>query len=369
MTRRWWISAAAAVLLLVAGCASDAERGDDEEAPVHLGEVIWDDHAIVAGDLDTCGSFAVMANPDEDLYVALVHEDRVIAPEVTPPDGSDVVITHDWRTSGGCVPTAEGPIVVVEAQEAYADLYDEEPKLVAGFTPEGEQLWAIELAGHLAGNYEGRGSIIFESLDNNDWLVLDARTGETVAKGGLAEGAPVTTLGPTLIDDLAGGLVDLASGRKIGRAGDSTAQVDDDQLLLETVDGVRLVRLPSLDVVWKAQEDIRLTGIWTEAADLSTSTVVAFDTDGTIVGLDLATGKVRWSSDVPRDEVDGLSTQIGSGVVAFRANGTDPLGQVVLDTATGEQLSGAEGYVVADQDLLVDVANGVPTLISVDDLR
>ena len=38
---------------------------------------------------------------------------------------------------------------------------------------------------------------------------------------------------------------------------------------------VVVVRLPELDVVWKAQEDIRLTGIWTEAADLTTSTVVA----------------------------------------------------------------------------------------------
>gem|GEM_PF-5620380 len=369
MIARGGVPAAAALLLLGAGCTSGAELREGDEVLVDLGAVIWDVQAVVAGDLDTCDAFAVMANPGDDLQVALVEEDRVIVPEVTPPDGSDVVITNDWTTSGGCVPTRRGPVVIVEAREAYADLYDEDPQLVAGFTPAGEQLWAIELAGDLAGNYEGRGSIIFESLDDNEWLVIDARTGETVSSGGLAEGAPVTTLGPTLVDDLEGGLVDLSTGRNVGRAGDSTAQVDDDRILVETVDGVRLVRIPGLEVVWKAQEDIRLTGIWTEAADLSTSTVVAFDTDGTIVGLDLATGKVRWTSDVPRDEVDGLSTQIGSGVVAFRANGPDPLGQVVLDTTTGEQLSGAEGYVIADQGLLIDLANGVPTPVTVDDLR
>lgn len=369
MIGRRGVPAAAAVLLLGAGCTGGAEPHEDDEVPVELGAVVWDDHAVVAGELDTCDAVAAMANPGEDLQVALVDEDRVIVPEVTPPDGSDVVVTNDWTTSGGCVPTRAGPVVVVEAQEAYADLYDEEPKLVAGFTPSGEQLWVVELTGDLAGNYEGRGSIIFESLDDNEWLVIDARTGETVASGGLADGAPVTTLGPTLVDDLEGGLVDLSNGRDVGRIGDSTAQVDDERLLLETVDGVRLVRLPDLEVIWKAQEDIRFTGIWTEAADLSTSTVVAFDTDGSIVGLDLATGRVRWTSEVPRDDVNGLSSQIGSGVVAFRANGPDPFGQVVLDTATGEQLSGAEGYVIADQGLLIELANGVPTPITVDDLR
>lgn len=362
-------AATVAIILLLAGCAEDEPVRTDSEVLLPLSAVVWADESLIEGDIDTCGSVAVVSDLDQDLRVALVDQDRVFVPEVTPPPGSGVVIRNDWITSGGCVPTTRGPVVVVEAQEAYANLYDAAHKIVAGFTPAGDQLWAIEVPGDLAGNYDGRGSMIFESLDDNAWSVVDARTGTTVASGGLADASPVTTLGPTLVDDIAGGLLDLSTGRTFGRTGDSTAQVDDDRILLETSGGVRLVGLPDLDLIWKAQEDIRLTGIWTEAADLSTSTVVAFDTDGTIVGLDLATGRVKWRSDVPRDEVDGLSTQIGSGVVAFRANGRDPLGQVVLDTTTGEELFGADGYLVADQGLLIDVANGVPTPITVDELR
>ena len=200
-------------------------------------------------------------------------------------------------------------------------------------------------------------------------MVVDASTGETVASGGLADGSPVTTLSRNLVDDLAGGLIELPGGRKVGRDGDTTAQVDDDRILIQTVDGVRLVGLPDLDVIWNAQEDIRLTGIWTEAADLSTSTVIAFGTDGRIVGLDLETGREKWSSDVPRELVNGLKTQIGSGVVAFRRNGKDRLGQVLIDSATGAQLTGANGYVVADQGLLLEIRNGVASPVTVADLR
>jgi len=367
VTRRLVVPLAAAVVL-VAGCSDDPPlTGDD--VPTTLGDVTWGDHSLTGGYVDTCGDVVVLADPEQDLRVAVVDEDRVLVPEVTPPAGSDVVIGHDWRTSGGCVPTAAGPVIVVEAQEAYADLYDGAPKIVGGFTPDGEQLWAIEIAGDLVGNYEGRGSVVFDSLDNNAWTVVDARTGETVASGGAHDGAPVTSLSPTLVDDLDGGLVDLASGRTYGGAGDSTAQVDDDRLLVQTIDGLRLVRLPDFEVIWKAQEDIRLTGIWTEAADLSTSTVVAFSTDGTIVGLDLSTGRRKWSSDVPSDDVNGLTTKVGSGVVVFRENGQDPLGQVVLDSATGEELTGAVGFVVADQELLLEIGNGVATPVTVDDLR
>ena len=361
---------AGALLLLAGGCGGgDEPSGDGTDAPLRLGDVLWIDDSLTTAGLDTCGSVAVLSSADQDLRVALVDEDRVLVPEVTPPDGSDVVIRNDWATSGGCVPTSSGPIVVVEAQEAYANLYDEEPKIVAGFTPEGEQLWAIELAGDLAANYDGRGSILFDSLDDNQWSVVDARTGKTVASGGLADGSPVTTLSPTLVDDLAGGLIELPGGRRVGRDGDTTAQVDDRRILLQTVDGVRLVGLPDLHVIWQAQEDVRLTGIWTEAADLSTSTVVAFGTDGRIIGLDLATGREKWSSDVPRRLVNGLRTQIGSGVVAFRRNGKDPRGQIVLDSATGAQLTTVQGYVVADQGLLLEIRNGVASPVTVADLR
>lgn len=361
--------ATALLLLATTGCGADEPDRREDAVPMTLGDVLWEDHSLAAGDLDTCGSTAVMSDAGQDVEVALVDENRVYVPEVTPPEGSEIVIRNDWLTTGGCVPTADGPVVVVEAQEAYANLYDAGPKVVAGFTPDGDQLWAMELAGDFAGNYEGRGSILFDSLDDNQWTVVDASTGETVASGRKADGRPVTTLSPTLVDDLERGIVELPDGRAYGRVGDSTAQVDDERLLLQTVSGVRLVRLPELDVIWKAQEDIRLTGIWTEAADLSTSTVVAFATDGRIVGLDLETGEEKWSSDVPRDDVNGLTTQVGSGVVVFRLNGQDPVGQVVLDSATGEQLFGPEGYVVADQGLLLDVQNGVVTPVTVEDLR
>jgi len=363
------VAVATALLLLATGCGADEPDRRDDDVPMTLDDVLWEDHSLVAGDLDTCGSTAVMSDAGEDLQVALVDEDRVYVPEVIPPDGSEIVIRNDWLTSGGCVPTAAGPVVVVEAQDAYANLYDAGPKVVAGFSPDGEQLWAMELAGDFAGNYEGRGSILFDSLDDNEWTVVDASTGETVASGRKADGRPVTMLSPNLVDDLERGLVELPDGRTYGRVGDSTAQVDDERLLLQTVSGVRLVGLPELDVIWKAQEDIRLTGIWTEAADLSTSTVVAFATDGRIVGLDLETGTEKWSSDVPRDDVNGLTTQVGSGVVVFRLNGEDPVGQVVLDSATGEQLLGVEGYVVADQGLRLEVQNGVVTPVTVEDLR
>jgi hypothetical protein len=361
---------AAAVLALAAGCAGGAEptRGDDEETG-SLADVLWIDDSLAEGDVDTCDSVAVLSDPSQDLRVAVVDEDRVFVPEVTPPAGSDVVIRRDWLTWGGCVPTAAGPVVVVEARVAYANLYDDEPKIVAGFTPDGEQLWSVELAGDLAGSYDGRGSIIFESLDDNEWLLVDARSGATVASGHGVDDAPVTSLGPTLVDDIDGGLTDLESGKDYGSVGDTTAQVDDDRILLQTVQGVRLVRLPDLKVIWKAQEDVRLTGIWTRAADLSTSTVVAFATDGRIIGLDLETGREKWSSSVERGEVNGLNTQVGSGVVVFRRNGQDPLGQVVLDSATGEELTGADGFVLADQGLLLEITSGVATQVTVDDLR
>lgn len=368
-THRRSAVAAAAVLLVVAGCGDDEPERRGDDVPMTLADLLWDDGALAAGDLDTCGSVAVMAEPGRDLEVALVDENRVVVPEVTPPEGSEVVIDRDWRTSGGCVPTSAGPVVVVEAQEENANLYDAAPQVVAGFTPDGEQLWAVELDGDLAGSYDGRGAIIFESLDDDTWTVVDASTGETVASGGRADGAPVTALSPTLVDDLDGGLVELPRGRTYGGVGDSTAQVDDERALLQSIGGVRMVRLPELDVIWRAQEHVRLTGIWTEAADLSTSTVVAFATDGRIVGLDLETGEEKWSSDVSRDDVNGLTTQIGSGVVVFRLNGHDPAGQVVLDSATGEELRGADGYVVADQGLLLEVQNGVVTPVGVGDLR
>lgn len=364
-----WLPVAATVVALAAGCGSEAAPGrDDTDAPMALSDVIWLDHLLTSGQIDTCDSVAVLASPDQDLRVALVDDDRVFVPEVTPPAGSEVAFDNDWLTSGGCVPTTAGPVVVVEAREAHANLYDAGPKVVAGLTPEGEQLWAVELAADLEGNYEGRGSILFESLDDNDWIVVDARTGDAVASGGAADGAPVTTLSPSLVDDLEGGLVELPGGRRIGGSGDTTAQVDDDRILLQTISGLRLLRLPGLEVIWEAQEDVRLTGIWTEAADLSTSTVVAF-AGGRIVGLDLRSGREKWSSSVARDEVNGLTTQIGSGVVVFRENGAESLGQVVIDSATGAELTGAEGYVLADQALLLEVANGVASPTTVDDLR
>lgn len=367
MRRRLLVAAVAAAL--TAGCGDDGPGPRGVESADSLADEVWSDRALAAGDLDTCGAVAVMSDGERDLRVVLVEDDRVVVPAVAPPDDSEVVIDRGWLTTGGCVPTADGPVVVVEAQEAGANLYDDAPQVVAGFTPEGEQLWSVELAGDLAGSYDGRGSVVFESLDDDTWLVVDARTGATVASGGAADGAPVTALGPSLVDDLTGGLVDLRTGREYGGAGDSTAQVDDDRMLLQTAAGVRLVRLPGLGTIWRAGEDVRLTGIWTEAADLATGTVVAFATSGEIVGLDLATGRQKWSSDVAREEVNGLETQVGSGVVVFRRNGQDPLGQVVLDSATGEELTGADGFVVADQALLLEVSGGAVTPVTVADLR
>ncbi|MEZ0578940.1 PQQ-binding-like beta-propeller repeat protein [Nocardioides sp. MH1] len=360
----------AALSLVAAGCAS--HDGDPAPPPQEydgLTDLHWDATAVATGALDTCGSVAVLSPAGADAQVALVDEDRVVVPEVTPPPGSDLVVDRHWSTTAGCIPTADGPVVVVEAHEQGSDLSDEGPKVVAGLTPDGEQLWSAEEPATLFASFRGRGSVLLDGLVGNDWVVLDARTGAQVASRATVDASPVTTLSPTLVDDLDGGLVDLTDGRSLGRTGDATAQVDDHRMLLQTTEGLRLVEVPDLRTVWTADEDLRLTGIWTTAADLSTSTVVAFDSAGPVVGLDLRTGKRRWTSDVDRSEVDGLRVQAGSGVIVLGAASNDPTAQVVIDSETGEELDGAAGYVVADQGLLLEIVRDRVRTITVDDLR
>ena len=94
--RRSAACAASAVLLvlLAAGCDADEPDRAEDDVPMTLA-VVWEEHALAAGSLDTCGAVAVKSDPGEDLQVALVDEDRVVVPEVTPPTGSDVVIRRD----------------------------------------------------------------------------------------------------------------------------------------------------------------------------------------------------------------------------------------------------------------------------------
>ena len=227
----------------------------------------------------------------------------MLVPEVTPPDGSDVVITQrldhfrrlrpDGRAGRSSSSRRRRPTPTCTTRS---------PRSSPASRPSGDQLWAIELAGDLAANYEGRGSILFDSLDDNQWSVVDALTGETVASGGLADGSPVTTLSPTLVDDLAGGLIELPGGRTVGRDGD--------------YDGAGRRRAGSCSrrstaYAWSSCRTSRdlegagghpADGIWTEAADLSTSTVVAF---GPTAGSSASTSgrvRVKWSSDVPRSD-------------------------------------------------------------------
>ncbi|KAA1417741.1 PQQ-binding-like beta-propeller repeat protein [Nocardioides humilatus] len=368
--KRELLAPLAALALLAAGCSGDdKEPGRPEPSYDALTDLHWNVAAVADGALDTCGSIAVMSAPGEGAQVALVSKDRVVAPEVTAPYGSAVVVDRHWRTSGGCVPTADGPVVVIEAQQANANLSEGLTKVVAGFTPEGEQLWSVEEAPTLFASYRGRGSVLLDGLVDDDWVVLDARTGAQVASQDTVQANPVTTLSPTLVDDIDGDLVDLADGSILGRTGDATAQVDDDRMLLQTVEGLELVGLPDLEPIWTADEDLRLTGIWTRAADLSTSTIVAFDSGGAIVGLDLKTGKRTWTSDAARSDVDGLRVQIGSGVIVFGAASNDPTAQVVLDSTTGEELTGADGYVIADQGLLLEIVGDTVRSITVDNLR
>jgi hypothetical protein len=359
-----------AALALVAGCADDGrDPAPPRQTYAALTDLHWDAAAVAGGALDTCGSVAVLSPDGADAEVALVDDDRVVVPEVTPPADSDLVVDRDWRTTAGCVPTAHGPVVVVEAQEKDADLDHAGPKVVAGFAPGGEQLWSVTEPATLFVNDEGRGAVLLDGLVGNAWTVLDARTGETVASSETTPVQPVRVLAPRLVDDLDGGLAEIPGGRPVGEQGDATAQVDEQRMLLQTVDGLRLVSLPGLEPIWSADEDLRLTGIWTQAADLSTRTVVTFDSSGTIVGADLRTGKRTWTSDVARGAVDGLRVQAGSGVFVFGAASNDPEAQVVLDSATGRRLTGAQGYVVADQGLLLEIVGGAVRPVTVADLR
>ena len=359
-----------ATLSLLAGCAGD-DRHPAPSEPTYgaLTDLRWPVAAVAAGALDTCGSVAVLSADGADAEVALVDQDRVVVPHVTAPAGSDVVVDRDWRTAGGCVPTTDGPVVVLAAQEKGADIDHAGPQVLAGFRPTGEQLWTVAEPPGLVLNTQGRGGVLLDGLVDDDWVVLDARTGAQVASAATTRAQPVRTLAPTLVDDIARGLVELPGGRVLGQDGDASAQVDDERMLLETVDGLELVSLPDLRPLWTADEDLRLTGIWTQAADLSTHTVVAFDSAGPVVGVDLRTGKRTWTSAVSRDEVDGLRVQAGSGVFVFGAASNDPVRQVVLDAATGKQLTGVHGYVVADQGLLLEIVGGAVRRITVDDLR
>lgn len=333
--------------------------------PTELADLSWDRAALLAGDLDTCGSVAVMAQENRPLAVLDGASGRVVVPTVTAPRGSRLVVDATWSTAGGCVPTADGPVVVVEAQEQYADPSPPGPKVFAGFTPAGRQLWSREEGPEAFGSYAGRGAFVIDGLRGHRWAIVDARSGADVATGTPRQHRPTVPLTPHLVGDEAGGLVEYPQGRSLGDFATAIAQVDDDRMIVSGVQGLELLRIDGLQRIW-LRRDLAPSVIWDEVADLSTSTAVLFDFRDRIHGVDLATGEDRWISDVPRSKVNGIELQAGSGVVVFRTSGGG--GQVVLDSATGERLHPG-GFVIADQHLLMVVRDGTPRPVTLEDLR
>jgi hypothetical protein len=321
--------------------------------PVELTDLDWDRATLLSGALDTCGSVAVVSEEGRPLVV--VDGDHVVVPDVD----------DTWTTSGGCVPTTQGPVVVVEAQKSYADPSPPGPTVFAGFTPDGEQLWSRREDPGSFASYTGRGAFVIDGSRDRRWAIVDARTGADVATGTPREHRPTVPVTPHLVGDEAGGLVQYPAGTSVGDFATAIAQVDDARMIVSGVEGLELVRTDGLRRTW-LRRDLAPSVIWDEVADLSTGTAALFDFRGRIHGVDLATGEDRWISDVPRRKVNGIELQAGSGVIVFRTSAGS--GQVVLDSQTGERLQPG-GFVIADQHLLLLVRDGTPRPVTVEDLR
>lgn len=365
------------LLLPLSGCGGDpaGEDGGEGEAdttPSRMADLRWDIDDSVATS-DACGTWVVRADIGEPLQVVDVANDRVLLPRVTPPPGSGLEPDEGWLTDGGCVPTPDGPVVVVETQDLYTDLDEAPPKLVAGLTPEGEQLWVREEPGQVLGRYDGTGSFVLDEVGARPgrWVVVDARTGETVAEGaGDADDPAARRVQLTLSRDLVA-----TTDATVVRLPDwSTylegvvAGVDADRALLAGAGGLSLVRLADAVALW-ARTDVGYAAVTGGSTDLSTGTVLATDRDRRLVGLDLVSGATRWTSDLAFGDVNLSDPQIGAGVIVVR-DGRDLDRQVVLDAGTGERLPDPDGTLVVGQDVLLLVDDeGRPTPITVDDLR
>lgn len=383
---RWWALLGAALALTAAPAAygvlvlGDDPAAEDPARPSpsasrnavgagvadDLSGLLWTPADVLGSALDTCGTVAVMADPDRPLELVVPAEDRVVVPLIEAPPGfGDEVDAARWTTDGGCVPTTSGPVVVVEAQRTTDDLGEPGPKLVAGFTDGGEQLWVREVRPTAFGTYAGRGAFVLEDAERRAWTIVDARTGATVATGTPRQHRPTVPVTTQLVGDLGGGLVRYPQGRQVGEITTAIAQVDDERIIATDVDGIGLVRIDGLERVW-GRHDLAPSVLWDEVADLSTDVAVLFDYRSGIRGVDLRTGEDRWRADVRREDVNGLEMQIGSGVAVFRtASGG---AQVVLDSATGERLR-PRGTVVADQGLLLLVTSSGTRAVTADELR
>ncbi|MBM9460319.1 PQQ-binding-like beta-propeller repeat protein [Nocardioides sp. zg-536] len=373
---------AAPLLLLPMVACSDNDRDDPdgidtggggrEGVPTSMADLRWNVDDSLA-DTDVCGTWVVRSSVGEEpLHVLDVATERVLVPQVTAPPGSELAPAQDWLTSGGCVPTEDGPVVVVETQERYADLDAAPPKLVAGFTPTGEQLWVREADGRVFGDYTGQGAFLLEALtkgeDLDAWTLVDARSGETVAEGAdrpadVEAQQPMTVLGRDLVSTIEGEVLRLP-GHRVELTG-APGLVDAERVLLRTVEAMELVRLRDGEVLWR-RPDAQPVVVGVQVADLSTGIVLA-SAGGSFVGLDLATGETRWTSPVAPEEVNDVQPQVGAGVVVLqRPDDLDE--QVVLSARTGEVLDTDE-HLVAGADVLLAVdEDGRPRSIAADDL-
>ena len=140
--------------------------------------------------------------------------------------------------------------------------------------------------------------------------------------------------------------------------------IDSSRAMVEVKDGVALLDLEAREPVWTAPGfQVPLEAA---AVDLSTGVVVLPGADGELHGLDLDTGEERWVSEVAAS-LYGVGS-VGQGVAVVPSE--DFSSQVLVDTATGEQLPERDDYVVAGNSLLLVVAeDGTPAVADVDDLR
>lgn len=344
------------------GSSDDAETDPIDTTPRLLTDLSWTDEAILGGSLDTCGSTAVLSSGTRRVEVLLGVEGRVVVPVPVPDKDTDLRIIGSWVYGAACVPTRHGDVVVVEGQATPHDNPSAVgPRLIAGFTPEGRQLWAREVDRDVYGNYDGRGAMLLESPDDGTWQLVEPWSGLTVARGSTEEFDPNVVLSQDLIGLFDGDLMRLPKEKRIPGFTTDIAQVDDERAIATDVDGIGLVDLETLTFRWQ-RFGLQPAVLWDEIADLSTGVAVFFDPRGRVRGVDLMTGEDRWTAPVEREGLNGVELQIGSGVVVFRtASGG---GQVVLDSATGELLE-PDGRVIADQKLLLLVREGVPRPVTV----
>ncbi len=366
------IAVLAALTLVVSSCSDDEDGdsggrdGGEAGAPSAIGDLSW---AVPYDDTDisVCAGIAVHGPVGETPTVVDTATGAVTELAVTLPPDATLEPSDSWNYRARCQDTPSGdPVVLVEWQDRYLDPDDEPPTVYAGFNAAGTQLWVREGEGATVTTETGIGILGISVRESSEWTFVDTMTGDelgTATFTGIASSEP-EPINPELIVD--GSALVSPSGEPRGElpAG-SWMPVGPDRILVDDNAGVTLLSLPDLQPLWTAPEFLFL-GFADDSFDPTTGTIVVEDTDDRVSGLDVETGKVRWTSDVV-SSIIGVD-HVGGGIATFPDDEYDEIAWV--DTANGELVATDDDrYVLTGPETIIAVDDGEPAVVTLDDLR